>query len=40
MRNYGGFDPGLARPAVQAARCLADELSAAAAVFRQSVDPE
>jgi hypothetical protein len=38
--NYGGFDPGLVRPAVQAARCLADELTAVVAVFRQSVDPE
>jgi len=40
MRNLGGFNPGLARPAVQAARCLADELTAAVAVFRRSVDPE
>lgn len=39
MRNYGGFDPGLARPAVQAARLLADGLPGAVAMFRQSVDP-
>ena len=40
LRNYGGFDPVLARPAVQAARLLADELPGAVAMFRRSVDPD
>jgi hypothetical protein len=40
MLNYGGFDPVLARPAVQAARLLADGLSSAVAMFRQAVDPD
>ncbi len=39
MRNYGGFDPGLARPAVDAARLLAGSLPASVAAFRAAVDP-
>ena len=40
MRTYGSFDPGLARPAVQAARLLADGLPSAVAMFRRCMDPE
>ena len=40
MRNYGGFDPALARPAVQAARLLADGLPSVIVTFRQSMDPD
>lgn len=40
MRGYGGFDPSLARPAVQAACLLADGLPGALAVFRRAVDPD